>query len=35
MIAVRGNTVGIQTLTTFTPLPPRAQRLIAHRLPAW
>jgi hypothetical protein len=35
MIAVRGPVVGIQTLTTFTPLPPRAQRLIAHRRPAW
>jgi hypothetical protein len=35
MIAVRGNLYGVQTLTTFAPLPPRAQRLIAHRLPAW
>jgi hypothetical protein len=35
MIAARGNTYGVQTLTTFTPLPPRAQRLFAHRLPAW
>jgi hypothetical protein len=35
MITVRGNTYGVQTPTTFIPLPPRAQRLIAHRLPAW
>ena len=40
MIAVRGSVFGVQTLTTFTPLPPRTQRLFGHdgllsRLPAW
>ena len=35
MIAARGNVYGVQTLTTFTPLPPRTQRLFAHRLPDW
>lgn len=35
MIAARGTVYGVQTPTTFTPLPPRTQRLIAHRLPAW
>jgi hypothetical protein len=35
MIAVRGPVFGVQTPTTFTPLPPRTQRLLAHRLPAW
>ncbi len=35
MIAARGNVYGVQTLTTFTSLPPRTQRLFAHRLPAW
>jgi hypothetical protein len=45
MIAVRGPVFGVQTPTTFTPLPPRTQRLIVDqhspmagaliRLPAW
>jgi hypothetical protein len=40
MIAVRGPAFGVQTPATFTPLPPRTQRLIAShggliRLPAW
>jgi hypothetical protein len=35
MITARGSVYGVQTLTTFTPLPPRAQRLFAHRHPAW
>jgi hypothetical protein len=44
MIAVRGPLFGVQTPTTFTPLPPRTQRLFARqtpipgsliRLPAW
>jgi hypothetical protein len=44
MIAVRGPVVGVQTPTTFTPLPPRTQRLFTRqapipgslsRLPAW
>ena len=39
MIAFRGNVFGVQTLTTFTPLPARTQRLFArHGLifrPAW
>jgi hypothetical protein len=40
MIAVRGPVFGVQTPTTFTPLPPSTQRLFArdgalHRLPAW
>ena len=44
MIAVRGSVFGIQTLTTFTLLPPSTQRLFARqtpipgsliRLPAW
>lgn len=40
MIAVRGPVFGVQTPTTFTPFPPRTQRLFArdgslHRLPAW
>jgi hypothetical protein len=40
MIAWRGPVVGIQTPTTFTPLPLSTQRLFArdgflHRLPAW
>jgi hypothetical protein len=40
MIAVRGNAYGVQTPTTFTPLPRRAQRLFAghgflFRLPVW
>lgn len=45
MIAVRGSVFGVQTPTTFTPLPPRTQRLIIDqqapmagaliRLPAW
>jgi hypothetical protein len=35
MIATRGTVYGIQTPTTFTRLPPRAQRLLADRLPAW
>lgn len=39
-IAVRGPKFGVQTPTTFTPLPPATQRLFArgetlHRLPAW
>jgi hypothetical protein len=39
-IAVRGPTFGVQTPTTFTPLPRRTQHLFArgeslHRLPAW
>jgi hypothetical protein len=42
MIAVRGSVFGVQTPATFTPLPPRAQRLFTSpqpgslsRLPAW
>jgi len=44
MIAVRGPVFGVQTPTTFTPLPPRTQRLFTRqvpipgaliRLPAW
>jgi hypothetical protein len=45
MIAVRGPVFGVQTPTTFTPLPPRTQRLLTQqappmrgaliRLPAW
>jgi hypothetical protein len=41
MIAVRGPVFGVQTLTTFTPLPLSTQRLFVardgslHRLPAW
>ena len=42
MIAVRGPVFGIQTPATFTPLPPRTERLFAgpipgslSRLPAW
>jgi len=45
MIAVRGPVFGVQTPTTFTPLPPSTQRLFVHRgglddesllrLPAW
>jgi hypothetical protein len=42
MIAVRGPVFGIQTPTTFTPLPPRTQRLFTgsipgsiSRLPVW
>jgi hypothetical protein len=45
IIAVRGPVFGVQTATTFTPLPPRTQRLIVDqqapmagslvRLPAW
>jgi len=39
VIVLRGNVFGVQTLTTFTPLPPRAQRLFAHHglifRPAW
>jgi hypothetical protein len=41
MIAVRGPVFGIQTPTTFTPLPPSTQRLFVRhdgsltRLPAW
>jgi hypothetical protein len=45
MIAVRGPVFGVQTPTTFTPLPPRTQRLFVRhgglddgsliRLPAW
>jgi hypothetical protein len=40
-IAVRGPTFGVQTPTTFTPLPPATQRLLAspdgslHLLPDW
>jgi hypothetical protein len=40
MIVARGQVVGVQTPTTFTPLPPRTQRLFARhgiffRVPAW
>ena len=42
VIAVRGPVFGVQTPTTFTPLPPATQRLFAgpirgslRRLPAW
>jgi len=40
MIAVRGSVFGVQTLTTFTPLPPRTQRLFGNRgflsrMPVW
>jgi hypothetical protein len=40
VIATRGSVFGVQTPATFTPLPPRTQRLVVHhgmffRLPAW
>jgi hypothetical protein len=39
VIATRGSVFGVQTPSTFTPLPPRTQRLIHHgelfRRPAW
>jgi hypothetical protein len=42
MIAIRGPVFGVQTPTTFTPLPPSTQRLFTgpipgslSRLPAW
>ncbi len=40
MIATRGPVFGVQTPATFTPLPPRTQRLFARhgslfRVPAW
>jgi hypothetical protein len=40
VIATRGSVFGVQTPATFTPLPPRTQRLFVHhgmffRLPAW
>ena len=40
VIATRGSVFGVQTPATFTPLPPRTQRLILRhgmifRLPAW
>ena len=40
VIATRGSVFGVQTPTTFTPLPPRTQRLFVRhgmlfRLPAW
>jgi len=40
MIATRGSVFGVQTPATFTPLPPRTQRLflrhgLPFRLPAW
>ena len=40
VISTRGSVFGVQTPATFTPLPPRTQRLFVRdgtlfRLPAW